>query len=40
MIHIGGYVGIVTGAVAFYIAAADILEAAYGRAVLPVGAPS
>ena len=40
IIHAGGYVGIVTGAVAFYIAAADVLESTYGRAVLPVGAPS
>lgn len=40
IVHLGGYVGIVTGAVAFYIATADIMEFAYGRSVLPIGAPS
>lgn len=37
MIHAGGYVGIATGAVALYIACADIMQAVYKRAVLPVG---
>ncbi len=37
MIHAGGYVGIATGAVALYIACADIMKEAYGRSVLPVG---
>ncbi len=37
MIHAGGYVGIATGAVALYIACADLMQAVYKRAVLPVG---
>jgi len=37
MIHAGGYVGIATGAVALYIACADIMQAVYKRPVLPVG---
>jgi succinate-acetate transporter protein len=37
IVHAGGYVGIATGAVALYIAAADIMQAVYKRSVLPVG---
>jgi succinate-acetate transporter protein len=37
MVHAGGYVGIATGAVALYIATADIMQAVYKRSVLPVG---
>ena len=37
MVHAGGYVGIATGAVALYIATADIMQAVYKRPVLPVG---
>lgn len=37
MVHAGGYVGIATGAVALYIACADIMQAVYKRSVLPVG---
>ena len=37
MIHAGGYFGIATGAVALYIATADIMQAVYKRSVLPVG---
>jgi hypothetical protein len=37
IIHAGGYVGIATGAVALYIATADIMQAVYKRSVLPVG---
>jgi succinate-acetate transporter protein len=37
MVHAGGYFGIATAAVAMYIAAADIMQAVYKRAVLPVG---
>jgi succinate-acetate transporter protein len=37
IIHAGGYVGIATGAVAWYIACADIMQAVYKRSVLPVG---
>lgn len=32
---VGGWVGIVTAAVAWYIALADVLEATFGRGVLP-----
>jgi uncharacterized protein len=37
IVHAGGYVGIATGAVALYIACADIMQAVYKRSVLPVG---
>ncbi len=37
MIHAGGFFGIATGAVALYIATADIMQAVYKRSVLPVG---
>lgn len=37
IIHAGGYFGIATGAVALYIATADIMQAVYKRPVLPVG---
>jgi len=37
MIHAGGIAGIATGAVALYIACADIMQAVYKRPVLPVG---
>jgi len=40
IVHVGGYVGIATGAVAFYIACANIMEAVYGHSVLPIGAPA
>lgn len=36
---IAGYEGIVCGLSAIYLAMAEVLEAQYGRAVLPVGAP-
>jgi hypothetical protein len=37
IVHAGGYFGIATGAVALYIATADIMQALYKRSVLPVG---
>ncbi len=37
IVHLGGYFGIATGAVALYIACADIMQAVYKRTVLPVG---
>ncbi len=37
IVHAGGYVGIATGALALYIACADIMQAVYKRSVLPVG---
>jgi uncharacterized protein len=36
-VHIGGYVGIVTAIVAWYVAAADLINDTLGRTVLPVG---
>ncbi|WP_206999845.1 acetate uptake transporter [Trinickia mobilis] len=36
----GGYTGLITGVIAFYLSAADIINEAYRRTVLPVGAPS
>ncbi len=39
-IHAGGWAGIVTAAVALYIATAEIMKAQYGRWVLPIGAPA
>ncbi|PLZ03003.1 transcriptional regulator [Burkholderia sp. WAC0059] len=33
----GGYFGLITAALAFYLSAADVINEAYGRAVLPVG---
>jgi uncharacterized protein len=40
MVHAGGYVGILTAAAALYTACAEIMKAAYGHDVLPVGAPA
>ncbi|MGO9904028.1 MAG: acetate uptake transporter [Solirubrobacteraceae bacterium] len=39
-IHIGGYFGIATAALAIYIAIAEVMKAVYGRWVLPIGAPA
>ncbi len=36
----GGYMGLVTAALAFYLAAADVINETHGRPVLPVGAPA
>ena len=36
---VGGYVGIVTGALAMYMAFASLLNEMWGKAVLPLGAP-
>lgn len=36
----GGYMGLVTAALAFYLSAAEILIEAYGHAVLPIGQAS
>lgn len=38
--HLAGYVGIFCGAAAFYLAMAEVLNEAYGREVLPIGAPA
>ncbi len=36
----GGYLGLVTAALAFYLAAAEIINETHGRTVLPIGAPA
>jgi succinate-acetate transporter protein len=35
----GGYLGLVTAALAFYLSAADVINEVHGRVVLPVGEP-
>lgn len=35
----GGYLGLVTALLAFYLAAAEIINETWGRTVLPIGAP-
>jgi len=35
----GGYVGLLTAVLAFYLAAADVINETHGRTMLPVGAP-
>ena len=35
--HAGGYLGLVTALLAFYLSAAEIINEAHGRTVLPVG---
>jgi len=37
--RIAGYVGIICGGSAFYLAMAEVLNETYGREVLPIGAP-
>jgi succinate-acetate transporter protein len=37
---VGGYMGLVTAALAFYLAAAEVINETHGRAVLPIGAPA
>jgi hypothetical protein len=37
---LGGYFGLVTAALAFYLAAAEIINETHGREVLPIGAPA
>jgi uncharacterized protein len=36
----GGYTGLLTAALAFYLAAAEVINETHGREVLPVGAPA
>ena len=36
----GGYMGLVTAMLAFYLAAAEVINETHGRILLPVGAPS
>jgi uncharacterized protein len=36
----GGYMGLVTAVLAFYLAAAEVINETHGRAVLPIGAPA
>jgi succinate-acetate transporter protein len=35
--HAGGYLGLVTAVLAFYLSAAEIINETHGRMVLPVG---
>ena len=37
---VGGYAGLITAVLAFYLAAAEIINETHGRAVLPIGAPT
>jgi succinate-acetate transporter protein len=37
---LGGYMGLVTAVLAFYLAAAEIINETHGRTVLPIGAPA
>jgi succinate-acetate transporter protein len=37
ILHIAGYVGIITAIAAWYIVAADVLNWTYGRTILPLG---
>jgi succinate-acetate transporter protein len=36
----GGYTGLITAILAFYLAAAEVINETHGRTVLPIGAPS
>jgi succinate-acetate transporter protein len=36
----GGYMGLVTAALAFYLAAAEVINETHGHSVLPIGAPA
>ena len=36
LVHLGGYLGLVTAALAGYWPCAEVCEAAYGRSILPV----
>jgi succinate-acetate transporter protein len=37
---LGGYMGLLTAVLAFYLAAAEVINETHGHAVLPIGAPS
>ncbi len=36
--HAGGYLGLVCAALAAYLSAAEVINADYGRTILPIGA--
>jgi succinate-acetate transporter protein len=36
----GGYTGLITAVLAFYLAAAEIINETHGRTILPIGAPA
>lgn len=40
IIHIGGYVGIATAAVAVYTATSELMKGVYGHTMLPIGEPT
>ena len=35
----GGYLGLITAVLAFYLSAAEVINETHGRTVLPIGAP-
>jgi succinate-acetate transporter protein len=35
----GGYLGLLTAVLAFYLSAAEVINETHGRTVLPIGAP-
>ena len=37
---LGGYGGLITAVLAFYLAAAEVINETHGHVVLPIGAPS
>lgn len=37
--HIGGNFGLLTALLAFYLAAAEVINESFGRTVLPIGEP-
>lgn len=39
LVHIGGYLGLITALCAFYLAAADVINESFGRTILPIGEP-
>ncbi len=38
--HAGGYVGLITAILAFYLAAAEVINETHGKVILPIGAPA
>jgi len=39
ILHVGGWLGVVTAGLAWYTSAAGVLNGVYGRVVAPVGKP-
>jgi uncharacterized protein len=38
--HAGGYTGLITALLAFYLAAAELINETHGRIILPIGSPT